>query len=197
MINSSSTESLLERMALNDVKAFEEVYNRYSSKMLLYALNILKKKEICEDLIQNIFIDFWSKRKQQQITNLEGYLFRAVKFQIFNHFRNQKFPDQDLTQLNIIDLSINASKKMEYDELEQAIHASVVKLPRRCKLIFELSRYQHKSNKEISSELGISMQAVKNQISKALIFIRQNLQKEELILFFVLFIEFQFQIPSL
>lgn len=196
MIKPCDTEILLERMALDDMKAFEEIYNRYSSKMLIYALNILSKKEICEDLIQNIFIDFWSKRKQLQITNLEGYLFRAIKFQVFNHFRNQKFPNQDLTRLNIIDVSINASKKMEYDELEQTIQAYVTKLPKRCKLIFELSRYQHKSNKEIAAELDISMQAVKNQISKALIFIRQNLQREDLILFFVLFFDFPFEMLS-
>jgi len=80
-------------------------------------------------------------------------------------------------------MSVSASKKMEYHELEAAINASVTKLPKRCKEIFVLSRYQYKSNKEISEELQISNQAVKNQISKALIFIKKDLQKEEYLLY--------------
>jgi RNA polymerase sigma-70 factor (ECF subfamily) len=41
-----------------DLKAFEEIYQKYASRMLTYALQILKEKEVCEDIIQNIFIDF-------------------------------------------------------------------------------------------------------------------------------------------
>ncbi len=74
---------------------------------------------------------------------------------------------------------------MEYHELEEAVRASIVKLPKRCKEIFELSRYQHKSNKGISEELGISLQAVKNQISKAITSIKKDLHSEEHLLYFI------------
>lgn len=187
-----SNEDLLIKIAVDDIKAFEELYQRHASKMLVYALNIMNKKDVCEDLIQNIFIDFWSKRKTCTIDNLEAYLFRAVKFQVFNYFRNQKISNADLTRLNIVDVSINASKKMEYDDLESAIHKVVDQLPPRCKEIFELSRFEHKSNKEIAAALDVSIQAVKNQISKALIAIRTNLQNEELLFLFVIFFVHQY-----
>lgn len=192
MLKSYSNVNLLNRIANDDIKAFEEIYQRYSNKMLIYALKILRNKDVCEDLVQNIFVDFWSKRKTSNIENLEAYLFRAVKFQVFNYFRNQKFSSEDLIRLNIVDVSINASKKMEYDELESAIQNVVNKLPPRCKEIFELSRYEHKSNKEIAEALNVSIQAVKNQISKALIAIRADLRKEELLFFFLILFHDQF-----
>lgn len=170
-----------------DVKAFEEIYQRYASRMLTYALQILKEKEVCEDIIQNIFIDFWSKRETNTVENLEGYLFRAVKFQIFKYFRDSKFSDEDLTRLNLVEVSVSASKILEYQDLELAIKNSVDQLPSRCKEIFELSRFEHKTNQEIADLLGVSLQAVKNQISKALSAIRTDLKKEEHILFFLLF----------
>lgn len=170
-----------------DVKAFEEIYQKYASRMLTYALNILKEKEVCEDIIQNIFIDFWSKRETNTVENLEGYLFRAVKFQIFKYFRDSKFSDEDLTRLNLVEVSVSASKILEYQDLELAIKNSVDQLPSRCKEIFELSRFEHKTNQEIADLLGVSLQAVKNQISKALSAIRTDLKKEEHILFFLLF----------
>lgn len=170
-----------------DVKAFEEIYQKYASRMLTYALQILKEKEVCEDIIQNIFIDFWSKRETNTVENLEGYLFRAVKFQIFKYFRDNKFSDADLTRLNLVEVSVSASKILEYQDLELAIKNSVDQLPSRCKEIFELSRFEHKTNQEIADLLGVSLQAVKNQISKALSAIRTDLKKEEHILFFMLF----------
>jgi len=187
MLDSYSSKELLERIADDDVKAFEEIYQRHATKMLVYATKILNNQMVCEDLIQNVFIDFWNKRSEKNINNLESYLFRAVKFQIFNYFRNNKFHDTDLTRLNLIDLSINASKKMEFEELETTIENLVKKLPPRCQEIFLLSRFEHKSNKEIAAALGISEQAVKNQVSKALIFLRENLQKGEYLPIFSLF----------
>ncbi|WP_163514743.1 RNA polymerase sigma-70 factor [Gelidibacter japonicus] len=192
MFTSYTNHALLKRIAVDDIKAFEELYQRYAGKMLVYALNILKKRDVCEDLVQNVFIDFWSKRKTNSIENVEAYLFRAVKFQVFNYFRDYKFSNEDLTRLNIVDVSMNAAKKMEYDELESTIQDVVNQLPPRCKEIFELSRYDHKSNKEIAETLNVSIQAVKNQISKALITIRANLHREELLFFFIVFFENHF-----
>lgn len=170
-----------------DLKAFEEIYQKYASRMLTYALQILKEKEVCEDIIQNIFIDFWSKRETNTVENLEGYLFRAVKFQIFKYFRDTKFSDEDLTRLNLVEVSVSASKVLEYQDLELAIKNSVDQLPSRCKEIFELSRFEHKTSQEIADLLGVSLQAVKNQISKALSAIRTDLKKEEHILLFLIF----------
>ncbi|WP_299535513.1 RNA polymerase sigma-70 factor [Ulvibacterium sp.] len=182
MLRISNTQELLRRIASDDVDAFEEIYKTYSGKMLLYGLNVLKKREIIEDIVQNIFTDLWVKRRDVNISNLQSYLFRAVKYQIFNHLRSNKLSQKDLTRFNIIDLSMNISRDLEYSELEEIIQDCVGKLPDRCQQIFVLSRYQHKSNKEIATALDISIQAVKNQISKAIGIIRYSLQQEELIL---------------
>ncbi|MEO6346517.1 MAG: RNA polymerase sigma-70 factor [Aquaticitalea sp.] len=191
MLKSQTNEELLKQIAVDDIKAFEVLYHRFATRMLGYAITILKDKTACEDIVQNIFIDVWSKRKTNTIDNAEAYLFRAVKFQIFNYFRDSKFSSEDLTRLNLVAVSISASKQLEFDELEKAIHQSVSKLPTRCKEIFELSRFQHKSNQEIADALGISMQAVKNQVSKALSAIREQLKKDEHILLFLLLFGYQ------
>ena len=181
MLKPYRDKELLEQIARDDSNSFKALHDLYASKMFLYAFNVIQDKEASEDIIQNIFIDLWTKRKASKIINIQSYLFRAVKYQIFNYFRDKNFSLEDITRLNIIEVSINASQKMEYYELEDAIQSLVLKLPQRCKEIFELSRYEYKSNKEIAEELDISIQAVKNQISKALIFIKGNLQKEEFI----------------
>tara|TARA_R110000764_G_scaffold145244_1_gene232977 strand:+ start:1753 stop:2328 length:576 start_codon:yes stop_codon:yes gene_type:complete len=187
MKESSNDTELVGLVSEGNVSAFEMIYRKYSKDMFVYAMNILRKKEVCEDIVQNIFVDFWTKRNDVKINNLKPYLYQAVKYQIFNYLRNKKVSVEDLTRINIIDISIDLSQKMEYEELHEEIKAQVAKLPNRCQEIFILSRYEHKTNKEISSELGISLQAVKNQISKALNFLRQNISSEEIVFYFLLF----------
>lgn len=177
---------LLRGLQKGDSESFKAIYDKYAKALFLYAVNVIDRKVVCEDMIQEIFISLWSKRKESNIMALKPYLFQAVKYQIFNYYRNNKFTSEDLTRLNIIDVSMNVSQEMEYSELDQIIRTTVAKLPKRCQEVFVLSRYQHKSNKEIADELHISVQAVKNQISKALAFLRNNLQLEEAIFVFLM-----------
>lgn len=114
-----------------------------------------------------------------EIDNVSGYLFRALKFQIFKYLRDRKLSLQDVTRMNLVDVSMGVDSAMEYDELEAVINGLIDQLPDRCKQIFILSRLKNKSNKEIAAELDISIQAVKNQISKALGILRAHLKKEE------------------
>lgn len=182
-----SDSELIKGLQNEDVSSFKAIYNKYFDALYRYAFNILKNRTVCEDMVQEIFISLWTKRGEATITQLKSYLFQAIKYQIFNHFRNKKFTLEDLTRLNIVDLSMNISRDIEFDELEKLVRNTVVRLPKRCRHIFILSRYQHKSNKEIAEELEISVQAVKNQISKALSFLRANLQYEEIMVLVMLF----------
>ncbi|WP_257657781.1 RNA polymerase sigma-70 factor [Parapedobacter lycopersici] len=181
-------QALWELMRNDETAAFEEIYNRYSKRMFTYAANVLHKQDVCEDIIQDVFVDFWSKRKTAQITNIKPYLFQSVKFQLLKHMRSQRISDEDLTRLNIIDVSLDVSQHLELAELEALIRDRVNKLSPKCQQVFVMSRYDFKSNKEIALELGVTEQAVKNQISKALKFIRQELYPQEIILllFFLL-----------
>ncbi|WP_194851157.1 RNA polymerase sigma-70 factor [Nonlabens antarcticus] len=185
MLTTISNEDLIERIAHDDRKAFQEIYERHAKRMLVYANSILSNTAATEDIVQNIFIGLWSKRTTIQIDNVSSYLFRAVKFQIFKYFRDQKFTTEDLTRLNILDISIDSFKKMEYDDLERSIHIYIEELPPRCNQIFKMSRFEYMSNKDIADQLGISIQAVKNQIGKALTHVKNHLKDDGLVYLFL------------
>jgi RNA polymerase sigma factor (sigma-70 family) len=52
----------------------------------------------------------------------------------------------------------------------------MVKLPVKCRSVFVLSRYEHKSNKEIAMQLGISEKTVENHITNAIRQLRLSLK---------------------
>jgi len=53
-------------------------------------------------------------------------------------------------------------------ELTYTIQTEVNQLPDKCRSVYELSRNEHKTNKEIALHLGISEKTVENHLTKAL-----------------------------
>lgn len=178
-----SDQELLSRMRDDDEIAYRAIYTKYAEKLFAYAMNISKQKETCEDILQNVFIHLWEKRKDNNISYLKPYLYQAVKFQIVKSLRNDKFTQEDLTRLNLVDAALSVSKKMEFDELESLIHTLVDNLTPRCRQIFIMSRFEEKSNSEISKELGLSIQSVKNQITMATKKLREQISSEQLAIY--------------
>lgn len=129
MTNDITDTKLIALISEGNELAFKELYDRYVEKMFLYAVNVLNDKEICEDLVQNIFISIWTKREENEIDNVSGYLFRALKFQIFKYLRDRKLSLQDVTRMNLVDVSMGVDSAMEYDELEAVINGLIDQLP--------------------------------------------------------------------
>lgn len=70
-------------------------------------------------------------------------------------------------------------------DLNQDVEAALNRLPERMRLVVSMSRTQDRSLKEIATELGISVQTVKNQITAAMKILRENLSYILLFAFFL------------
>ena len=68
------------RSITNKRIGFEEIYRDYSKSMFLYAISLLTSEEEAEDVIQEVFINFWKDDTYQKIKNevTKTYLFRSV-----------------------------------------------------------------------------------------------------------------------
>ena len=174
---------LLQSIKLDDKASFEQIYKKYWSKLYIYAFNVLKEREICEDIIEEIFIDLWTKRNDIKITDLNSYLYQSVRFQIFNHFRKSKYKKQLLMKFDALVEQYEIDELFEQKELQDEINDIISKLPEQRRRIFQMSRRDGLSNKEISENLNISLQTVRNQISTSLKFIRKSLKNIYMILF--------------
>ena len=69
----------------------------------------------------------------------------------------------------------DVSAQLESMELEEQIRKVIDSLPERCRVIFELNRFDGLKYAEIATQLDISVKTVENQISKALKILREKL----------------------
>lgn len=149
-----------------DKESFEIFFSKYWERLYCYCFKITQNRELSQNIVQNIFIDLWEKRKKTNIADMERYLFRAAKFQIFNHYRDKKRNHeilQDKFEENIPEIPDSP-----YHELLEILDKLLDKLPEKRGIIFRMNKLQKMSVDEIASSLNISSQTVKNQVTIAL-----------------------------
>ncbi|MEI7588249.1 MAG: RNA polymerase sigma-70 factor [Chitinophagia bacterium] len=159
---------LLIRLQEDDQYAFTSIYNKYWKNLYAVAYSILKDKTICEDIVQDIFINVWNKRKSIAIkVSLKAYLTSSVKYEVFRQLK-KKIEALEIVDDLLIDPNNSAQENMEYKELLVHINNVVNKLSTKCREVFILSREKELSHKEIAVIRNISTKTVENHIGKAL-----------------------------
>ena len=168
---------LLEYLRANKEDAIDRIFRKYYTKVCQTVIRVVKNPETAEDIAQEVFYELWKKRENLKITSsLGAYLRRAALNRSLNYVRDQKMKFEDVEE-PILEKSktISASEQLEAVELEALIRQKIDELPERCRIIFQLSRFEELSYKEIASQLEISEKTVEHQISKALKYLRASI----------------------
>ena len=168
---------LLQQMKQGDKKALETLFKTYYSSLVKFARNILKNTEQAEDITQDVFIKIWDKRQDlENITSFKAYLFMAVRNQCFNTLkvneRKNWLDDEPENYENYMTNHVEAN--LNAKDLNGKINEAIELLPEKCKLTFQLSRFENLSYKEIAETMNVSVKTVENQMGKALALLRKS-----------------------
>lgn len=160
---------LLEKLKAGDEKSLEEFVHINLSKVFNFCYALLKCREEAEEVCQDVFVKFWENRDKLDLNlSVDGLLFRIAKNLTLNKIRdNQKYKGS----LEVSDALLTGNSTMEdvlFHEMEATLQRAIEALPPRRRLIFELSRFEGLSNREISTRLNISINTVEGQIRKAI-----------------------------
>lgn len=164
-------EELLYFLKQGSEAAFAEIYERYWARLFLHARKLLRDDEEARDVIQEVFTQFWQRAASVDISvTLSSYLYKIVRNRILDHIRHRKVVNDYLS--SIIQFMEEGVPLTDLDLREKELSALIEKeiraLPEKMRHIFELSRKQHLSYREIAESLGISEHTVKSQVSNAL-----------------------------
>jgi RNA polymerase sigma-70 factor (family 1) len=180
-----SDSEILLLLRQDKLSAFKEIYSRYWKKLYSDAYKRLKNKELAEEAVQEIFTNFWIKRQSLQInTTVGGYLHLAVVNKVIDYHRKELLKAKYKEAFKIVQSTVDTSTEdgILLRDLAHTIEAEVEHLPEKCRSVYQLSRIEHKSNKEIAHSMGISEKTVENHLTKALKKLRLGLSHYLLIL---------------
>lgn len=161
-----------------DHAAFAELYDRYAMMIYFKVNQMLRDEEQAKDLVQDVFMALWSKPELLKAeSNLRGYLYVSSRNKVLNLIRDGKTKSDFLSAIAAYatEVSTETMDRLDERELMSFIAAEISKLPAKMRMIFELSRIEDLSHKEIALRLGISEQTVKSQVHNALVVLRAKL----------------------
>ena len=171
-------QELIISMKSGDQAAFDEIYERHWSVLYRSAYNVLREEAGSLDVVQDVFIWFWEHRASLEVSSIKGYLLTAVKYKVANYLRSGKLRASFYEAIPKVDLdSVFPNEVLEVKELRAMISRFTEELPDRCREVFQLSREEYLTNKEIAERLGITEKTVENQINKAIKKLKTNLGK--------------------
>ncbi|CAN5481202.1 RNA polymerase sigma-70 factor [soil metagenome] len=177
--NTNLDAELVEGLKENDENAFKILYDQFQKPMYILAKHYVKDEEIAQDVLQEVFIKFWLQRNNlNPHLPIKNFLFTILKNHIFNTLRGRKReilkvlvacdkrePDQNFTDLAF-------RKNLFLDAFGQGVNA----LSRKRREIFELHTIDGLSSYEIAEKLGISVNTVKSQFTKANNFLKDYIR---------------------
>lgn len=171
---------LVQRLIEGDEDAFCELYAAYKNRLIFFAMRFLKSREYAEDIFQDAFTVIWQGRRFiNPEVSFSSYLYTIVRNRILNQLRdleNQtKLKEQILEQA--VDYSNDTNNSILANDLRGLIARAMQQLTARQREIFEMSRKQDMSHREIAEALGISVYTVQEHISTSLRILRTYLEK--------------------
>ncbi len=172
----TSDKALVDRLKSGDEHAYYVLFDRYWEQLYVLAKSLLNDSELSKDIVQDVWLSLWERRKEILNTNIRAYLIQAVKFKVYKEWRDGKLTDEHEAYLESIPASDSIEEMLHKEELQQHIQAWVEELPDKCGEVFRLSRFEHLSNQEIAERLNLSQRTVETHISNALKFLRKKMK---------------------
>ena len=172
---------VFKRIKDGDIKTFEMVFSQYYTPLCLYAYSITIRKDIAEEVVQDVFYNIWKERHRIQILqSIKNYLYGAVKNQSLRYRERlmiqEKHREYVLSHSSLHD-ELSPQEELEYKELEEIIRRTLERLPERCRKIFLMHRMEDKKYKEIANYFSLSVKTVEAEMTKAYRMLRQEIEK--------------------
>ncbi len=169
--------------------SFEELVNKYETKVHNLAMRLTRNPEDAEEVLQDVFVTVYRK-----IDGFEGkakfssWLYRITVNAAFMKLRKRRqeksislddmipyVQEKIITQKN--SAMISSDSQAISNEIRSVIERAITKLPEDYRAVFILRDIDGLSNKEVGKILDLSIPAVKSRLHRSRLMLRKKLKK--------------------
>ena len=168
---------IFERMQKGDSDAFEYFFKTYIDSLYAYALGFCQDVEFAEDVVQEVFVRFWTMREKISYSDsIYGYLQRSVRNICINQQVHAKVEEKYRQEILSTEEEVFDWENLdELEELRRQLLEAIDRLPEKCREIFDLSCVEGLKYAEVCDKLGVSINTVKTQVRFAYKKLRDDL----------------------
>jgi RNA polymerase sigma-70 factor (ECF subfamily) len=168
----------IEKIINGDAGEFERMFHSHYKRLCVYAESIIGNSFEAEEIVCNMFVRLWEKRGQLQIqTSVESYIVASIHHDSLNYLKHvkveEKYYEMAQYQLTHTDLLSPSGSEtpltdMLTKELGDHIESAIRSLPPQCREVFVLHKMEGLTYEEVAQKLGVSINTVRTQITRAM-----------------------------
>ena len=146
----------------------EDLFRLNYRPLCLYAMHYVSTADLAEDVVQESFAALWEKIENgADVVNRRAYLYMSVRNRCLDNLRRKGIPTESLKPYDTYGI-IDDDDAADRSFIEAKLWTAIDSLPEKCREVFLMSKRDGLKYEEIAEELGLSVNTVRNQISKAL-----------------------------
>ncbi len=191
-LNTLQDEQLVSLYANGENGAFDVLLQRHQGRVFSYIMNIVKDKDLADDLFQETFVKAIVTINQGRYTEngkFPAWITRIAHNLIIDYFRQEK----SLAQLSCDDGNVNILNRKELsdetiedsivrEQILNAVRLLVGQLPPLQREVLEMRYYQDMSFKEIAENTGVSINTALGRMRYAILNLRKIADERNIIL---------------
>jgi len=185
----SDNIALIQALKMGDPKAYTYLVNTYHHKLCVYAYSFTHDHNLAEDIVQNVFMRIWNKRKNlKDEFAITSFLYKSVYNEFIDQYRSQKtvYP-LEKKYIDALNTIVENEDDHSLERIIKLVKQEIQNLPPKCKEIFLLSKEEGLTNIEIAEYKNVSIKSVEAHITKAYTILRNSLGENTNVYLFLLF----------
>ena len=171
VMNLYDDKSLFLLVAEGDEAAFELLFNAWLPQLHPQVFKIVQSEAAVKDIIQEVFLALWLGRDKLPAVEEPGnWIFRIAYNQSLRYLKKQTLKDRVLVTFQKEQPpahSLDTEQVVNATEINRLVQQAIQELPPQSRNIFQLSRTAGMKPAEIAIELNISIQAVRNSLTRS------------------------------
>lgn len=180
----SREQEIVSLLQLQDSKGLVLLYEHYSSSLYHIVIRIVRREEVAQEVLQDVFVKIWSQSKSYDVGKgrLFTWMSRIAKNAAIDKTRSKNFKSTSKTDSieNFVGDSISFSNSIRVKD--SGLRKVVEQLDDKYHEIIDYLYFKDFTQSETSEALGIPLGTVKSRSRLALKALRQLLQNEQFLL---------------
>ena len=160
---------LMAKVKRGELRYMSEIFKRHHVSIYNYFKKMTGRPSLSEDLTQTVFEKvIRSKHAYNEQSAFKAWLFTMAKNSLMDHYRSNK--KMQITDNQVPDQLVipdNDSEKLDSD-LKARVHKALNRIKEEHKEILILTRFENLQYSEAASVIGITENAVKARVFRAI-----------------------------
>lgn len=169
--------ALMRRVQKDQYDAFEELVDRYKTRLVNVIYRMLNDQNEAEDLVQETFLRVWTHRQDYDFSYcLSTWIYTIALNLAKNELRKRrKFKFFSLLEMSEKGLEL-PDPKMGPSALGHMLEGAIGKLPSKYKEAFLLRDVEQLPYEEVAQILGVPLGTVKSRVNRARAVLKDELK---------------------